>query len=117
MSGISLDSIGIAGFGHDFGALQGKNPPVGEFFDSFGGHPPNFLTMLIRTLGNVFPYLWYLPDPRKRITNKLHDSMAEVSEGLLERTRREKEMGGIVSDASKSIIGSLGLSVFFLCFA
>ena len=108
MTCVSLDSIGIAGFGHDFGALDGKRSTIEEIFDSFGSHPPGFTTMLIITLGAIFPFLWNIPDPRNRLTNKLHDSMAEISRDLLEKTRREKEMGGSVGDASRSIIGSLG---------
>ena len=32
---MSLDSIGIAGFGHDFGALEGRKSTVEEVFDAF----------------------------------------------------------------------------------
>ena len=33
MNCVSLDTIGIAGFGHDFGALRGEHGIVEEAFD------------------------------------------------------------------------------------
>ena len=41
MNCISLDSIGIAGFGHDFGALEGKKSTVEQVFDAFGTLKPD----------------------------------------------------------------------------
>jgi hypothetical protein len=35
---ISLDTIGIAGFSHDFGSLDGKRASVTEVFDAFGNN-------------------------------------------------------------------------------
>ncbi|THH01154.1 hypothetical protein EW145_g6961, partial [Phellinidium pouzarii] len=39
MNCVSLDSIGLAGFGHDFGALEGRHSDVAEMFDSFSSLP------------------------------------------------------------------------------
>ncbi|OCB92139.1 cytochrome P450 [Sanghuangporus baumii] len=105
MNCVSLDSIGIAGFGHDFGALQGKRSSVEEVLDSFGTAPP--MSMVVMLLGQVIPILQKLPTTRGNLMRKLHDTMGGVSEQLLERSRKEKALGGGVTDTSRSIIGSL----------
>lgn len=104
MNCVSLDSIGIAGFGHDFGALHGEHSAIEELFDSFGNIPQNPFIIL---LGSVFPFLIRLPTKRKRLISRLHNTMEDVSEKLLARSRKEKEIGGVASDTSRSIIGSL----------
>lgn len=107
MNCVSLDSIGIAGFGHDFGALQGRHSTIEEVFDAFGDNSLGRLMTTTILLGAVIPFLQKVPNPRTRLMKKLHNTMEEVSEQLLERSRREKEVGGAASDTSRSIIGSL----------
>ncbi|KAL5488446.1 hypothetical protein ACEPAI_6564 [Sanghuangporus weigelae] len=105
MNCVSLDSVGIAGFGHDFGALHGKHSTIEEVFDSFGTAPP--MSMVVMLLGQVIPILLKLPTTRGNMMMKLHDTMGDVSEQLLERSRKEKALGGGATDTSRSIIGSL----------
>ncbi|KAL5488430.1 hypothetical protein ACEPAI_6548 [Sanghuangporus weigelae] len=107
MNCVSLDSIGIAGFGHDFGALYGRHSTIEEVFDAFGTRPPAGLMVLTILLGPALPILTKLPGKRASLVSKLHKTMQEVSEALLERSRKEKELAGISSDTSRSIIGSL----------
>lgn len=107
MNCISLDSVGIAGFGHDFGALDGKHSAIEEVFDSFGQRPSMGMMVFVILLGTALPILSKIPTSRTRLMSKLHNTMEEVSEGLLERSRKEKEMGGAASHTSRSIIGSL----------
>ncbi|KAL5488445.1 hypothetical protein ACEPAI_6563 [Sanghuangporus weigelae] len=104
MNCVSLDSIGIAGFGHDFGTLHGKRSTIKEVFDSFGTAPP--VTMVV-LLGQVIPIILKLPNTRGNMIRKLHDTMGDVSEQLLERSHKEKALGGGATDTSRSIIGSL----------
>ena len=107
MNCVSLDSIGIAGFGHDFGALYGRYSEIEEVFDAFGTRPPAGLMVLTILLGPALPILTKLPGKRASLISKLHKTMQEVSEALLKRSRREKELAGTASDTSRSIIGSL----------
>ncbi|KAL5512215.1 hypothetical protein ACEPAG_3500 [Sanghuangporus baumii] len=104
MNCVSLDSIGIAGFGHDFGALNGKHSTIEEVFDSFGTAPPLSMVVL---LGQVVPTILKFPTTRGNMMRKLHDTMGDVSKQLLERSRKEKALGGSATDTSRSIIGSL----------
>uniref|UniRef100_P9WEI9 Cytochrome P450 monooxygenase claP n=1 Tax=Ampulloclitocybe clavipes TaxID=56467 RepID=CLAP_AMPCV len=106
MNHISLDSIGIAGFSHDFGSLDGKHSDVAAVFDSFGTSKPSYFSMVIFLLAQVFPILLKLPTNRNLLTNKLRKTMSEIADVLLDRTRKEKEgKMGIVEE--KSIIGLL----------
>ena len=113
MNCVSLDSIGIAGFSHEFGSLDGKHSAMEELFDEFGVTPPGFIEMLSMLLGNVFPFLRKVPSRRHDLSKRLHDTMEATSKVLLERSRKEKEMAGSASDVSRSIIGSLGSYVIF----
>nr|QEP49721.1 11-oxo-beta-amyrin 30-oxidase [Inonotus obliquus] len=105
MNCVALDSIGIAGFGHEFGALHGEHSAVEEVFDSFGSAPP--MAMIILLLGALLPIILRIPDRRTRMIKKLHKTMEEVSEQLLERSRNEKAVGGGATDTSRSLMGSL----------
>lgn len=109
MNFVSLDTIGIAGFSHNFGALEGKYSAVAEAFDSFGGSPPSGLAIILPVLSPVLPLLMKIPTRRRRMFDHLHKSMEEIAEKLLERSRKEKE-AGIIGESSRSIIGALSES-------
>ncbi|KAH7913961.1 cytochrome P450 [Hygrophoropsis aurantiaca] len=107
MNHISLDTIGIAGFSHDFGSLDGKVTSVTEVFDSFGTAKPSPLNSLFFLLAPVFPWLIKLPTSRAKLVKKLNTTMGEISEELLSRTRKEKEADASDAKAENSIIGLL----------
>jgi hypothetical protein len=93
-----LDSIGIAGFSHDFQSLDGVESSVVKVFKSFERqNSPIPLTFL---LAPILPLLFKLPTRRKRLMDELRSSMSELANQLLEKTKRED-----VED--KSIIGLL----------
>ncbi|KAF8878007.1 cytochrome P450 [Gymnopilus junonius] len=102
MNHISLDSVGIAGFGHDFHALDGLNSPVVDVFDSFGSGDTSFLSNLVFLLGPVLPVLQNLPTKHNRIFKRLNQTMSGIADELLTRNRKEKGVG-----EDKSIIGLL----------
>ncbi|KAI5117593.1 hypothetical protein M0805_004044 [Coniferiporia weirii] len=106
MNCVSLDSIGIAGFSHDFGALEGRHSDIAEMFDAFGSVPPRGLSIIFPILGPVLPFLLKVPTSRQRMVKKLHSTMEEIAETLLERSRKENE-AGLVGDTGRSMIGSL----------
>ena len=109
MNCITLDTVGIAGFGHDFGALHGQHSAVEEAFDSFGSGTSN--NMIVFLLGVFIPLLEKVPTKRRRLVKKLHSTMEEISDQLLQRSRKEKELCADATDTSRSIIGSLRKSV------
>ncbi|KAL7281930.1 hypothetical protein ACG7TL_003397 [Trametes sanguinea] len=107
MNHVSLDSIGIAGFSHDFGSLEGKHSSVADVFDKMGFIKPNIITAFTIIFGNFFPILWKIPTPMRRLQQQLNRAMEEIATVLLENTRREMKGLGEKGYEEKSIIGLL----------
>ncbi|EGN92322.1 hypothetical protein SERLA73DRAFT_191276 [Serpula lacrymans var. lacrymans S7.3] len=107
MNHISIDTIGIAGFSHDFGSLEGKRSAVVDAFEELNSAKPSILSTFFFLLAPMFPWLIKLPNSRGMIVRKLNRAMGEISKVLLERSRQEIQGGASESDQDKSIIGLL----------
>ncbi|KAG1882733.1 cytochrome P450 [Suillus subluteus] len=108
MNHISLDSIGIAGFSYDFGSLDGKQASVTEMFDTFGNdQKASALNQVVLLLASAFPIITKIPSKHKNLVKKLGVAMGELSNDLLIRSRREKDVNVSERDEEKSIIGLL----------
>ncbi|KAI6012725.1 cytochrome P450 [Pisolithus orientalis] len=99
-----LDTIGLAGFSHDFGSLDGKTTRVVEVFDTFAGSTMNFPVIL---LAQVFHLLLYVPTARGDLFGDMSRTLADISRKFLERSKEEKEAGIVGGKDDKSIIGVL----------
>jgi hypothetical protein len=105
---ISLDTIGIAGFSHDFGSLDGKRTSVTELFDTFGNNQQaSALNQVLLLLASVYPIIIKIPTKRSNLVEKLAVAMAKISDELLTRSRQEKDVNMSERDEEKSIIGLL----------
>jgi hypothetical protein len=89
-----LDSIGIAGFSHDFGTLRGKGSAIADVFDFFSQLKLRFYEIVIFGLCGIFPILAHIPSPRRVLERKFSLTAEGISRELLDKTRKEKE--GIV---------------------
>ncbi|KIK27618.1 hypothetical protein PISMIDRAFT_92400, partial [Pisolithus microcarpus 441] len=108
MNHISLDSIGLAGFSHDFGSLDGKPASITKIFDTFGSSPSrSAVNAAVLLLAQVFPLLEYVPTPRTKLLREMQEIMEDISKELLARTKKEKEEGVLDGKEDKSIIGVL----------
>ncbi|KAG2364260.1 cytochrome P450 [Suillus spraguei] len=108
MNHVSLDTVGIAGFSHDFGSLNGKHASVTEVFDSFGSNPKaSAVNQLFFLVALAFPIITKIPTKRSKLFKKLGVTMGEISNDLLIRSRREKDVNMSGRDEEKSIIGLL----------
>ncbi|PCH41705.1 cytochrome P450 [Wolfiporia cocos MD-104 SS10] len=107
MNHVSLDSVGIAGFSHDFGILHGKQPLVATTFDSFGHLKPSILSSLTFILGLAIPALTKIPTTFRRLIRQLNSSMGEIADELLNNMRKESEGEGNEKGGDRSIIGLL----------
>ncbi|KAG1818536.1 cytochrome P450 [Suillus subaureus] len=108
MNYISLDTIGIAGFSHDFGSLDGKRASVTEVFDTFGNNQKASAgNQVLLLLASAFPIITKIPTKRIDLIKKLSAAMGEISDDLLIRSRREKDVNTSGRDEEKSIIGLL----------
>ncbi|KAJ7599667.1 cytochrome P450 [Mycena floridula] len=108
MSAVALDSIGLGGFSHDFGTLDGKQPLIATAMDGFGRSAKNAppVTPLTVIGGNLLPILLSLPFGRSKLIARLKESLTAVGTDLVERVRKEQSMEGKHS-SDKSVIGTL----------
>ena len=109
MNRISLDSLGIAAFSHDFETLHGKSNAVIEFFESFAKYPIRGFGAITLLLAHYIPILLLLPDKRREFTRTYRQTLLSVAEDLLQKTREDKQLGDLRHDTTRSIIGALGM--------
>ncbi|KAL0061277.1 hypothetical protein AAF712_011895 [Marasmius tenuissimus] len=102
MNHVALDTIGIAGFSHDFGSLDGKPSAVAAAFESLGQTPESKIGLLLFLLSFVFPALVNIPTKRNQLLLELRETMRGIADELLDRSRKG-DLGG----EEKSIIGLL----------
>ncbi|KAG2366489.1 cytochrome P450 [Suillus spraguei] len=108
MNHISLDTVGIAGFSHDFGSLDGKHASVTEVFDTFGANQQaSTMNNVFFLVASAFPIITKIPNKRINLTKKLSATMGKISNDLLIRSRREKDANISERDEEKSVIGLL----------
>ncbi|KAF8169834.1 cytochrome P450 [Mycena galopus ATCC 62051] len=101
MNHISLDTIGLAGFAHDFGTLSGKTSSIATTFDTVGSSSkPSFLHNVFFMLSSIMPVFGYIPTSRSSMLNQLRKAMSDVGNSFLEST-------GSDGTTSKSVIGLL----------
>ncbi|KIJ28906.1 hypothetical protein M422DRAFT_215237 [Sphaerobolus stellatus SS14] len=114
MNKVALDTIGVAGFSHDFGTLQGQHSVVAETFDSFTrvqNKPPSYRSLIMSLFVPVLPFLLKLPgNPRLRSVKKLHKATGEVADDLLKRMRDEKAAKSSKEKGPRSLIETLILA-------
>ncbi|KAF7301040.1 Cytochrome P450 [Mycena indigotica] len=107
MNRVALDSIGIAGFSHDFEYIAGQSSPVTRAFESFQTMPTSFLSDMVFILSMKFPFILSLPTERMRLFWELNRSVTVIAQKLLASTRREKESNVAEEFTDKSVIGLL----------
>jgi hypothetical protein len=104
MNRVALDSIGIAGFSHDFASLDGKPCEVADAFENLGSARQPPLEHILFWLGMFLPWLRdWIPTERGKKLADLRASLRKVADKLLERNR----VGGVREGDEKSIIGLL----------
>ncbi|KAK2463856.1 hypothetical protein APHAL10511_004161 [Amanita phalloides] len=106
MGRITLDSVGIAGFGHDFKALEGQESPIFKVFQSFNTLRSGGARRLFILLGPIFPQIVNMPTERSRMFRRMRKATSEIASHLLEDSVREKESSQNIRD--ESILGLLG---------
>ncbi|EIW74082.1 cytochrome P450 [Coniophora puteana RWD-64-598 SS2] len=106
MSRVSLDSIGVAGFSHDFGTLDGKYSKVADVFERFQSTKPGVFFNISILIGLVFPAIMKLPIARLALAKELNGALSVVAKDLIERMRQEKA-GLAEGQSDNSVIGLL----------
>ncbi|KAF7308932.1 Cytochrome P450 [Mycena kentingensis (nom. inval.)] len=107
MNRVALDSIGIAGFAHDFGTLDGKHSAVATAFDNLSFGSGSAINNMIFLLGLRLPFLAHLPSRRNRVARNLRLTMSKIADELLQKTRKEKQTHITDETMDRSVIGLL----------
>ncbi|KAJ7034283.1 cytochrome P450 [Mycena alexandri] len=102
-----LDSIGIAGFSHDFRYVEGQKSAVTAAFEALQVIETSIFSTLVFILSFNFPILLSVPTERMRLFWDLRASLNVIAQRLLANTRREKESGVAEELTDKSVIGLL----------
>jgi hypothetical protein len=101
-----LDSLGNAGFSHDFGAIRGKPSAVTAAFHSVDELKPSLSIMLVFLLGPLFPNLCAkIPNERWEKLAELAASLKIIAADLLNKANKETDD----DDADRSILGVMGM--------
>ncbi|KAF7328940.1 hypothetical protein MVEN_02523900 [Mycena venus] len=98
MNHISLDTIGLAGFAHNFGALSGKTSQIAAAFNNISSKA-GFLDNAVFLSSFIIPILGYIPTGRRLMLNQLTRTMSNLGDRFLATSR------DVSSD--KSVIGLL----------
>ncbi|KAG6811698.1 hypothetical protein H0H92_006205 [Tricholoma furcatifolium] len=106
LSNLALDSIGIAGFGHDFGCLDGNVPIFARIYGSLNSSAgkADMKSFLISLLAPIMPFLLRMSTTKNQVWTELRTALAKIADDLLERTQKDRESGLM---EEKSIIGLL----------
>ncbi|KAJ7128475.1 cytochrome P450 [Mycena epipterygia] len=97
-----LDTIGLAGFSHDFGALSGRTSAVATVFDSIGSKP-SFADTALLLLSLLTPIFDNIPTGRRSMLDQMTKTMRGLANTFLSMT-------GTGDSTDKSVIGLLAKS-------
>jgi hypothetical protein len=97
----SLDSLGAAGFGHDFQSLMGDYCLVTAAFYTLRAPGTNSPSDIIFRLASTMPVLRNIYTAKNRIMNDFQACMSRIASDILERNARKGET------EDKSVLGLL----------
>ncbi|KAF8650590.1 hypothetical protein AX16_005188 [Volvariella volvacea WC 439] len=107
----TLDTIGSAGFGYDFGAMQGRRSAVLDTLDIFNAKPPEGLAKIIHMVNFILPILTGLPIGRKRLFMKLSATMKTILSQIFNESRKRNTVSGEQTKKERKYGGKSALSV------
>ncbi|EJU05965.1 cytochrome P450 [Dacryopinax primogenitus] len=104
MNAISFESIGEAGFSHDFDCINDEVSTIGTAFTSLGSTSGNLASAIVLALVQAFPIVASLPLARNKAMDNLHFLMQDVAKSV---TKERKTMSSEVSDDRRSLVASI----------
>jgi hypothetical protein len=105
-----FDSVGIAGFSHDFKSLHDEPSDVKAAFEAFSDLKPSLVETAVFLISPVFPMIAHIPTTIKNLTKKLNASLKTIAVKLL----TESSIIGDQKAVDKSIIGLLRSFLFLI---
>jgi hypothetical protein len=104
--------MGLAGFSHDFGAVNGKRSTVGESLTKVAKAPVTFIDAVVFLLSPVLPIVSKLPSEHVRLRIQMAEACGKLARQLLANVAGVDE-----SVDAKSILGLLSNVVPFVLHA
>jgi hypothetical protein len=98
---LSLDTIGLAGFSHHFGALDGKASAVASAFADFQGSAPGLADAFVFLFQLFFPRVASLPTPRQRTIKRLNVACGHLAKEIIAKAHAEEK-------GERSVMGLMG---------
>ncbi|KAK7044970.1 cytochrome P450 [Favolaschia claudopus] len=102
MNHVSLDTIGLAGFSHDFGTLSGEKSVVADVFDNIGSRS-SIIGDFVFLLSLFMPVFGRIPIGRALMVRQLTQTLNGLGDKFLETIDTTSKDGGV----DKSVIGIL----------
>jgi hypothetical protein len=100
-----FDSIGIAGFGHDFKALEGHKSPTFEAFNRLSNVQDSAAMLLYMVAGLFIPQVVNIPTEPARFLKNMKKNFSDIAEKLIEDSQRSEDASETMGH--RSIIGLL----------
>jgi hypothetical protein len=88
---ISLDTIGFAGFSHDFGSLSGRSSDVSAAFDGIATHQLGILDGILLFIQLAFPVIDSAPTPRQRAVDNLNKACGVIAKQVIAKAKVEEK--------------------------
>ncbi|KAJ7351994.1 cytochrome P450 [Mycena albidolilacea] len=104
MNHISFDTIGLAGFSHDFGTLAGKKSSIIAALDTIGSNT-SFLDTVAAMFSSIVPILDLIPTRRRFILDEVARSMWGLGDNFLATTGEvgtDKSMMGLLVESTRA---------------
>jgi len=102
LNAITLDSIGLAGFGYNFKAIEDQDSPVNEVFRHFNDSSSNDIRLMIDIISPIFPFIFNVPTRTVRMFRKLNKATSKFAAELL-----KKNSGKEKDNSDQSLLGLL----------
>lgn len=86
---LSLDTVGIAGYSHDFGTLHDNRDTLLKSFGDFNNLKPSVLLAITFMMAPVFPVLAFMmPTAYSNLVSALHAKMTQVCTEMMARAEQ-----------------------------
>jgi hypothetical protein len=103
----SLDSIGLAGFYHDFGTLSDQKSAVSDVFDAFAYLKMTMASLVQFLIAPSMPVVLRIPTQHTGLLYKFKKATDAVAKSLLEKGVEDAKGHTENVKANKSVIGLL----------
>jgi len=101
-----LDSIGLAGFGYDFKAVEDHDSPVNDVFRYFNDSSSNDIRLMIDIICPIFPFIFNVPTRTVRMFRKLNQATSKFAAELIRKNsgKDDQSLLGLLSERGSNFM-------------